>query len=696
MAKAPTLGVGDRRFKSCPSDQKGVAMAKKEDREQEEARRQMLEMIAKEPVLAHEYLFSHRHPNITPDFHKDMINLWHDITVPEVAIQAFRGGAKSTVGCEEATIIMALLGVFKNGIIIGERFDRAVERLDAIKHELETNEKINFLFGDPRGKIWKEGKIELFNSTVIQAIGQGQSMRGAKHHDQRPDYCVGDDIEDDDNVRTEEAKKSLLSWFMSVVMPAMDKEFHLIRIVGTPLDTNSLMETLTDDEGWQGKKYPIEYIDHDGNRQPTWPDRFPLDDIDARKERFERMGLLLEYGREYMCEARTGETRQFTEEIIRVEPRARRWEAVYSVHDPARTANKDSSDHTGKAVFSWIGDHLKIWEASGHFWMPDQIVNDIFDTADKYDPVVLGVEKTGLEEFIMQPIRNEMSKRNQVLPIRALDPPRGPNKLDFIRGLQPFFANGQASMAEECEDLRVQLLNFPAGRIDVPNALAYAMKLRPGLTVYREFNEEHIAVDYYVTKSRKAIAINHEDGCLTGVIYEKTFQGLVIIDNVIYEGDPNQRCRDLLQYARYVANGGQNLDVFVHPSHFEKYSTSGLIGALRKEGCEPRKAGDVMKGRGFIIEALRTKIEGRPIFRVSTNAKHVLNGFSAGYAFEYNKIGKGLADRANPGMYRTLIEGLECAMAIYTSSVSDLPEQPPNFRTDSSGRTYLSTMPQSR
>jgi len=665
----------------------------KEEEKQELSRKEIIKRIAKEPRLAHEYLFAHRHPNQTPEFHGKVIDLWHNHTIPSLSIQAFRGGAKSTVGCEESTIIMALLGVFKNGIIIGERYDRAVERLDAIKYELENNDKINYLFGDPKGNIWKEGKIELFNGTVIQAFGRGQSIRGAKHRDKRPDYLVGDDIEDEDSVRTEEAKEETASWFYRVVLPAMDQNGYLIRIVGTPLDNDSLMEKLGENDDWLSCRFPVEYVDDEGNRKATWPDRIPLEEIDVIRRRYERMGQLLEYGREYMCEARSGETRQFTDDIIKVVPRARIWEPVFVVYDPARTVDKKKSDHTGKAAFSWIGNELKIWEASGHFWRPSQIVSDMFDANEKYDPVVIGIEKTGLSEWAMEPIRNEMTKRNQIIPIRALEPPRGPDKINFIRGLQPFFASGEATMANECPDLRQQLLNFPIGRIDVPNALAYALKMRPGLPVFEDFCDQHILVDHTFTRGIKTMAVNYEEGVVTGVVYEKVHQGINILSNIVLEGDPQQRCKELIEHGRYTARGDNNLDIYIHPAHYERYSASGLLGAIRKHGCDPRRGGDIIKGRGFIVESLRARREGLPILRVHEKARYVLNGFSAGYAFEYKKVGRGLSDRANPGMYRTLMEGLESAMSVYTASTSAIPEQAPNYRTDKNGKPYLSTMP---
>src|SRR3954467_9359699 len=96
--------------------------------------------LGRDPRLAHQALFAHRHPQKTPVFHWEIIDLWHG-QHPRVLVQAFRGAAKSTIA-EEAIIVQACLRQFKNGIILGETYDRAVERLRAIKHEFETNQVI--------------------------------------------------------------------------------------------------------------------------------------------------------------------------------------------------------------------------------------------------------------------------------------------------------------------------------------------------------------------------------------------------------------------------------------------------------------------------------------------------------------------------------------------------------------------------
>ena len=125
-------------------------------------------------VLAHQSLFAHRHPDLTPPFHDELIGLWHSPT-PRVLTLAFRSGGKSTLA-EEALVLIAAQGLVRNILIIGSNSDRANDRLRAIKYEFETNEDLIDLYGNLHGSVWNEGRIVLANGVCIQAFGRGQAL----------------------------------------------------------------------------------------------------------------------------------------------------------------------------------------------------------------------------------------------------------------------------------------------------------------------------------------------------------------------------------------------------------------------------------------------------------------------------------------------------------------------------------------
>jgi hypothetical protein len=384
-------------------------------------REQLILDFARDPVVAHQTLFKHRHPDDTPPFHDELVELWHSST-PNVLVLAFRGGGKSTLA-EEAIVLAVAAGFVRNVLIIGSSFDRAADRLRAIKHELETNELLIELYGDLRGPIWGVERLVLANGAAIQAFGRGQSLRGVKHLDTRPDLVFADDVEEEEHVRTPEARQQTWDWFMRDLMPALDRNAR-IRIAATPLDRDSLPMRLKRQSGWSTRTYPIEHIDPRGERRATWPARYPLDWIDAKRREFDEAGMTHAYAQEYLCEPEDPASRVFLPSMIKVEPRVRVFEPAFAFYDPARTTTRTSAT-TGWVVWSFVGKHLVVWDGGAEFWKPDQILDHMFKLNADYEPVVIGVETNGLEEFLLQPLRDEQLRRHAFIARRGLSCPQG-------------------------------------------------------------------------------------------------------------------------------------------------------------------------------------------------------------------------------------------------------------------------------
>ncbi len=653
----------------------------------EQSRSDLILKLARDRVLAHRVLFGHRHSNITPEIHKTIINLMHG-PEPLALIMAFRGAAKSTL-LEEAIIVEACLELFSNCIILGASYERAVERLRAIKHEFETNPYIEELFGHQVGPVWAEGKIILQNGRIIQAYGRNQSLRGAKHLDKRPDRAYGDDIEDEEATATPEARDKTARWLFSVVLPAMDTTAR-VRIVGTPLDPDALTERLVkQEEPWPHLRIPIETASatKPGEMEPSWPDRFNADWIEAKKKSFYSMGLAHSWMQEYMCQAEDPAAKAFTADMMRVEPTVRTWEAVYAMVDPARSVNKTSAQ-TGVAIWSWVGHRLMIWEAYGRMWQPSEIVGDLFRINDLFSPVVIGVEEDGLNEFIMQPIRQEQVKRGVALPIRALKAPKG--KLDFIKGLQPFFKAKEAVFGKPLPELVAQLLSFPTGWIDIPNALAYALRLRPGMPVYEDFRREHIAGLLAPHKTSPVwLAVNAGAHAVTGVLCQYLNNSLHILADFVREGDAGLNLQPMVREAQVVA--GRSVRLVAGPQHFSASDILGLRAAARSIPLTLHNGGPELRGREEIRRLLASAAHPLPKVRISTDARWTLNAFAGGYARQVTKQGT-LADAAEDGAYRVLMEGLEAFGALLSTGYADESDNSPHFAYTSDGRRYASAM----
>lgn len=636
--------------------------------------------LGRDRYLAHQALFQHRHSDVTPEFHRDLIDMWHSRD-PYGLAMVFREGGKSTIA-EESFVIGAGYQLFHNAMIIGSTEKRACERLRAVKHEIEHNELVALLFGRLVGAVWNEAEVILSNGVRIIAVGRGQSLRGTKHLHYRPDFCFCDDIEEDENVGTPEARNETLSWFMRVVIPAMDKHGR-IRVNATPLDREALPFALQKRLRWKTIVIPIEHVDDQGERRATWPSRYPLDWIDQKKAAFESVGKLDDYMREYMCVADDPKRKSFTADFFKVEPRVRTWHPTYAFLDPARTT-KTTSASTGWAVWSWIANRLIVWDGGGGLWKPDEIVGKLFSLDEDYKCLVLGVEETGLNEFLMQPIRQEMVRRGVLLPVKPMNAPR--DKIRFIEGLQPFFVAREIIFAKELPELQAQFLNFPTGRIDGPNALAYALLMRPGQAVYDEFGSDHVVIDARFRPNEPAyLCLGAAGGVTTGVLVQYSHGSLRIARDWLREGDPSQTVDSIVKEARLVH---QTLKLVAGPVHWSGFNHLGLRGAVAKIPDELQRGSTPQVGRTELRELLRSRVGDVGRVQVSVDARWTLNAFAAGYCFGIARTGALTAEPVDD-QYRTLMESVECFTGLLKTGITDTR----NYQRTATGQLYVSALP---
>jgi hypothetical protein len=110
-----------------------------------------------------------------------------------------------------------ITGKKRYALLIGASGEAARENLINIKIELEENELILEDFGDLKGDVWRDDRIELKNAACIQAKGSGASMRGTRFRQYRPDLILLDDILKDDAVDSPSQRDKISRWLKRVV-----------------------------------------------------------------------------------------------------------------------------------------------------------------------------------------------------------------------------------------------------------------------------------------------------------------------------------------------------------------------------------------------------------------------------------------------------------------------------------------------
>ena len=656
----------------------------------------LLAEFSRDRWKAHAYFFRHRHREESPRAHAELVDAIYR-PVARGSIEGFRGLGKSSL-LEESAVVKAVYREFHNLVLLGSSYTRARDRLAAIKRELEMNEDIRELFGEQRGSVWREERIVLKSGICIQAIGREQSMVGMKYMDWRPDAALVDDVEDPEEIRTDAERAQTWRWFIETFLPSLDDPVgSWVRVLGTRRGKGSLPERLEDD-GWPVVKFPVEYRDAAGERAATWPAKFPLQKVDQMRRTYR--GNMDTWAQEYMCEAQSATDRPFTREMIRVVPRERRWEAVYAMIDPARSVGKGSAA-TGWAAWSWVNRRLVVWEAAAPMLLPDEVVKLAFRIQERFSPVWLGVEQTGLSQWLLQPIRQEQMRRGVLLPLKpvhAIEGTRGQGQTRFIYGLQPFYAHGEVIHAQPLADLESQILSFPHGARDALNALAYAPVLRTGEPVFDSFAESHIAEALSPQDDKPCYLAGNTDGRVTSAILLQMSGGeLKILADWVREGVPADLVADIhAEAALLVETGrweerieyGEGEDLLKTPVasvswqrhplrwvipawHGEIYRNQGLQQAIKAipQGVS-LAAGGNDRGRREVARLLSQMHQGGPRVRVSPYAGWTLRAFAGGYARPLGRNGLAEAE-PEKGVYRVLMEGLEAFAAVGTAAAAE-------------------------
>jgi hypothetical protein len=232
-------------------------------------------------------------------------------------------------------------------------------------------------------------------------------------------------------------------------------------------------------------------------------------------------------------------------------------------------------------------------------------------------------------------------------------------------------------------------LNFPRGNIDAPNALAYALLLKPGRLIYEGWNPNaHIEAGSEIKWNRPVYLTANATRSAVAACLCQTIDGRTVVHgDWIAEGDPGAALQGVVREASLMA-GGATLTLVAGQRHWEQYQNVGLVQGAQALGIECRHGGDLSRGRGW----LRKRFErgaGALSFAISPSARWTLNSLAGGYSMQL-RDGALVQEPAN-NHYRLLMEGLEGFAALLDYGIDDEGQQQ-NWAIDREGRRYKSAL----
>jgi len=194
-----------------------------------------------------------------------------------------RGHAKST----HFDVFMPLWLMFQEKrlinfmVVVGKSEDSATRLLGDIQAELEYNARIIADFGKQHGSaLWQEGEFKAANGVKFLACGRGQSPRGLRDREARPDYIVIDDLDDDELCRNEKRVHDLTDWVKEALFGALDVGRGRFIMVGNLISKTSVLYNLSRTNGVHLSK--IQAIDRNG--EPIWKEKWTKEEAQEYKE----------------------------------------------------------------------------------------------------------------------------------------------------------------------------------------------------------------------------------------------------------------------------------------------------------------------------------------------------------------------------------------------------------------------------
>ncbi len=184
--------------------------------------------------------------------------------------------AKSTI-VMMTVMYLTLTKRKRNVILTSSTYDNAERLLEHYRSEYDSNQRISQYYGKQKkpGK-WELGDFTTTGGASFIAVGAGQSPRGTRKDEVRPDIILSDDFDTDEECRNPETIKNKWQWFGDALYPT--------RSISEPLLVIWCGNIIAKDccvvrAGKMADNWDIVNI-RDKNGKSTWPQKNTEEHID--------------------------------------------------------------------------------------------------------------------------------------------------------------------------------------------------------------------------------------------------------------------------------------------------------------------------------------------------------------------------------------------------------------------------------
>ncbi len=334
-------------------------------------------------------------------------------------------------------------------ILVGKNKDNAAVLLSDLQAELMGNERYKHDFGDQmRLGSWEEGKFVTQDDCAFFALGRGQSPRGLRHRQYRPDYIVMDDIDDDELSRNPDRVNKLFEWVIRALFFTTDMGRGRFILVGNRISQNSILAQMA--KLPKIKHIKVNALDDKG--EPNWKEKYSRREIEAI---IEDLGYRDAQQELFNNPITAGAV--FKREWIHFDkaPNLNHFDALISYCDPS-FKNSSTSDYKAIVTIGQKGRDYYIvkafvrkcsigemvrWWYNEHESLPETVVCQYYMEANFMQDLIL-------DEFTKEGATKE---RKGQLPLRP-DKRKKPDKFARIESMTPLFERGLIKFDKRLEN----------------------------------------------------------------------------------------------------------------------------------------------------------------------------------------------------------------------------------------------------
>lgn len=166
-------------------------------------------------------------------------------------------------------------------VVVGKSEESACTLLGDLQAELQFNKLLIRDFGEQyNAGNWEEGQFVTLDGTAFFARGRGQSPRGLRYRQSRPDYIVIDDLDDDELCRNPARVHLLTDWVKEALFGALDGGRGRFIMVGNLISKCSVLANMAATPG----VYLSEVFARDRQGQPVWKEKWSKKELDEMEE----------------------------------------------------------------------------------------------------------------------------------------------------------------------------------------------------------------------------------------------------------------------------------------------------------------------------------------------------------------------------------------------------------------------------